>query len=153
MYAFIDKNTSDDLTLILKLKKSSFSIISIFLFALFTNASGQGSLNSSNMSFSNDPALTPILKAQSLFLAAVIISLIFFNYLPEPKKIILILFLLNFMIEFNFLRFTLKYFKKLNILFYIIGIFLINISIILGFLLGQERPVKTLFIKAELPKN
>ena len=51
------------------------------------------------------------------------------------------------MIEFNFLRFTLKYFKKINILFYIIGIFLINISIILGFLLGIFSIIRSIFSK------
>ena len=74
----MDKKTSDDLTLILKLKKSSSSIILIFLIALSTKASGQGSLYFSKISLSKDPALTPILNAQSLFLAAEIISLILY---------------------------------------------------------------------------
>ena len=64
----MDKKTSDDLTLTLKLKKSSSSIILIFLRALSTKASGHGSLYLSNISFSRDPAFTPILKAHSLFL-------------------------------------------------------------------------------------
>jgi hypothetical protein len=42
----------------------------IFLKALSTNASGQGSLYFSRISFSSEPALTPILIEQSLFLAA-----------------------------------------------------------------------------------
>ena len=67
LYAATDKNTSDDFTLTLKLKKSSSSIILMFLNALSTRASGQGSLYFSNMSFSKDPALTPIRIAQSLF--------------------------------------------------------------------------------------
>ena len=50
----------------------------IFLNALSTRASGQGSLYFSNKSFSNDPALTPILIEQLLFFAAEITSLIFF---------------------------------------------------------------------------
>ena len=50
----------------------------MFLMALSTNASGQGSLYFSNMSFSSEPAFTPILIAQSLFFAAEITSLIFF---------------------------------------------------------------------------
>ena len=78
LYAAIDKNTSDDLTLTLKLKKFSSSIILIFLKALSTRASGQGSLYFSKISFSKDPAFTPIRIAQSLFFAADIISLIFF---------------------------------------------------------------------------
>ena len=49
----------------------------IFLKALSTKASGQGSLNFSNISFSNDPAFTPILTEQSLFLAELRTSWIF----------------------------------------------------------------------------
>ena len=75
----------------------------------------------------------------------ILFCLIFFNYLEEPKKLILILFLLNIIIELNFLRFVLKYFKKLNILLYIIGIFLINISIIIGFLHGIINITKSAF--------
>ena len=47
-----------------KLKKSSFSNISMFLIALSTRASGQGSLYFSRISFSKDPALTPTLIEQ-----------------------------------------------------------------------------------------
>ena len=54
------------------------SKISIFLIALSTSASGQGSLNLSNISFSNEPALTPTLIEQLLSLADLIISIIFF---------------------------------------------------------------------------
>ena len=50
----------------------------IFLKALSTKASGQGSLNFSNKSFSRDPAFTPILIEQLLFLAADITSLILY---------------------------------------------------------------------------
>ena len=74
----IDKNTSEDLTLTLKLKKSSSSKILIFLNALSTKASGHGSLYFSRISFSREPALTPILIEQLLFFAADITSLIFF---------------------------------------------------------------------------
>ena len=74
----IDKKTSEDFTLILKSKKSSSSINFIFLIALSTSASGQGSLYFSRISFSRDPAFTPILIEQLLFFAAFTISLIFF---------------------------------------------------------------------------
>ena len=70
LYAAIDKKTSDDLTLILKLKKSLSSKIFIFLNALSTNASGHGSLYFSRISFSKEPAFTPILIEQLLSLAA-----------------------------------------------------------------------------------
>ena len=73
----MDKNTSDDFTLILKLKKFWSSKIFIFLKALSTNASGQGSLYFSNISFSKEPALTPILIEQLLSFAAFKTSWIF----------------------------------------------------------------------------
>ena len=69
---------SEDFTLILKLKKFSSSNNFILLTALSNKASGQGSLYFSNISFSSEPAFTPILIAQSLFFAAEITSLIFF---------------------------------------------------------------------------
>ena len=65
---------SDDLTLILKFKKSSSSKSLILLTALSTNASGQGSLYFSNNFFSKDPALIPTLIEQSWSLAALRIS-------------------------------------------------------------------------------
>ena len=77
-YAAIDKNTSEYLTLTLKFEKSISSIILIFLKALSTNASGHGSLYFSRISFSSDPALTPILIEQLLFFAAEITSAILF---------------------------------------------------------------------------
>ena len=45
--------------------------------ALSTRASGQGSLNFSKISFSNDPAFTPTLIEQLKSFAALIISFIF----------------------------------------------------------------------------
>ena len=72
----MDKKTSDDLTLTFKLKKSSFSNIFIFLSALSTKASGQGSLYFSKIFFSRDPAFTPILIEHPWSLAALITSFI-----------------------------------------------------------------------------
>ena len=65
---------SEDLTLILKLKKSLSSRSLILFWALSTNASGQGSLYFSNSFLSREPALTPIRIEQSLSLAALITS-------------------------------------------------------------------------------
>ena len=48
----------------------------MFLIALSTKASGQGSLYFFKISFSRDPALTPILIEQLLFFAAEITALI-----------------------------------------------------------------------------
>ena len=74
----IDKKISEDFTLIFKLLKFSSSRILIFLNALSTNASGQGSLNFSNISLSNEPAFTPTLIEQLLSFAAFTTSLILF---------------------------------------------------------------------------
>ena len=58
------KKISDALTLILKLFKFFSSNNVMFFFALSTSASGQGSLYFSNISFSKEPPLTPILIEQ-----------------------------------------------------------------------------------------
>ena len=71
----VAKKTSDDFTLILKLKKSSSSKSFILFIALSTNASGHGSLYFSSNFFSRDPELTPIRIEQSLSFAALRISL------------------------------------------------------------------------------
>ena len=47
-----------------------------------------------------------------------------------------ILFVSNLLIELNFLRFCMKHYKKLDLPIYIIGIFAVNISIVIGVLLG-----------------
>ena len=61
----IAKNTSEDLTLTLKLKKSLSSNNFILCSALSISASGHGSLYFSKIFFSKDPAFTPTLIAQS----------------------------------------------------------------------------------------
>ena len=61
---------SEDLTLILKLKKSLSSNNFILYSALSTKASGHGSLYFSNKVLSREPALTPILIEQLLSFAA-----------------------------------------------------------------------------------
>ena len=72
----MDRKTSDDLTLIFRFWKFSSSSILIFLRALSTNASGQGSLYFSKISFSKDPALTPTRIEQLWSIAAFTTSLI-----------------------------------------------------------------------------
>ena len=52
-----------------------------------------------------------------------------------------ILIFLNFLIEFNFLKFAMKYYKKQNLLIYLIGIYAINFSIIIGTVIGVFRLV------------
>ena len=69
-------------------KKFSSSKIFIFLKALSTKASGQGSLYFSRMSFSKDPALTPTLIDQLLSLAALTTSLILLRFPILPGLIL-----------------------------------------------------------------
>ena len=71
----------------------------------------------------------------SLTLLFLLLS-IFINF---SKIIIFILIFLNFVIEFNFIKFALKYYKKVNIPIYLIGIYAINISIIIGTIIGIFR--------------
>ena len=59
-----------------------------------------------------------------IFITVLIFSLIFSNYFEDSGKILFFLFFLNLVVEFDFLRFAMKYFKKKNILMYMIGIFL-----------------------------
>ena len=73
-----DKKTSDDFTLILKLKKSLSSNNLTLYIALSTIASGHGSLYFSKIDLSKDPALTPILIEQPKSFAALMTSIILF---------------------------------------------------------------------------
>ena len=88
LYACIDKKTSDDFTLTFKFWKFSSSSILIFLRALSTKASGQGSLFFSNIDLSNDPALTPTLIEQLWSTAALTTSLILFLFPMLPVFIL-----------------------------------------------------------------
>ncbi len=77
----------------------------MFLIALSTKASGQGSLCFSKISFSRDPALTPILIEQLLFFAAEITASIFFCSPIFPGLILkqVDLFSLILLFDYNFL--------------------------------------------------
>lgn len=81
----------------------------------------------------------------ALITLLIIFSLIFSNYFEDSRKILFFLFSLNLVIEFDFLRFAMKYFKKKNILMHIIGIFLTNLSIIGGSILGILNLIKIIF--------
>ena len=59
----------------------------MFLNALSTRASGQGSLYFSRISFSSDPAFTPTLIAQPLFFAALITSFIFVFFIFDTWEL------------------------------------------------------------------
>ena len=70
------------------------------------------------------------------FLILVIILSIFINKLIF---LITILFITNILFELSFLRFCMKHYKKIDLPIYIIGIFAVNISIIIGVVLGIYR--------------
>ena len=61
------------------------------------------------------------------------------NLINNSKIIIFILIILNFAIEYNFIKFALKYYKKENLVIYLLGIYAINFSIVFGTLLGIFR--------------
>jgi len=61
------------------------------------------------------------------------------SLIGSSKIIIFILIFLNFVIEFNFIKFALKYYKNVNLLICLLGIYAINLSIIFGAILGIFR--------------
>jgi len=71
----------------------------------------------------------------SLTLVVAIFSILFTKIIP----LLPILIFLNLLVEFNFLKFALKYYNKKNLIIYIFGIYAINLSIILGALIGIFR--------------
>ena len=68
-----------------------------------------------------------------------LILFLLLNIVDNSKIIIFILIFLNLAIEFNFIKFALKYYKKENLLIYLLGIYAINFSIMFGTLLGIFR--------------
>ena len=90
-------------------------------------------------------------QAFSAFITLLLIfSLIFFKYnffefSIDFKKFVLFLLVVNFLIEYDFLRFVFKYFSKAIFTLSLFGIFIINISIILGSILGIVNLLKFIF--------
>ena len=75
------------------------------------------------------------------------------SLIDSSKIIIFILIFLNFVIEFNFIKFALKFYKKENLLIYLLGIYAINFSIIFGTLLGIFRLFSLKKLKIYLNKK
>jgi hypothetical protein len=75
----------------------------------------------------------------TFFTSLTVLSLLLSVFINPLKITVFILILLNFLVEFNFLKFAIKYFKKENILIYLLGIYAINLSIIFGTILGIFR--------------
>ena len=59
-----------------------------------------------------------------------------FEFSIDFKKITVFLLLANFLIEYDFLRFVFKFFNIKTFFLSLFGIFIVNISIICGFMLG-----------------
>ncbi len=79
-------------------------------------------------------------QALSTFFTSLILITIFFSFLiPKLYFLLSILVFLNILVEFKFLKFALKFYKKKNFLIYLFGIYIVNISIILGTLIGISR--------------
>lgn len=73
--------------------------------------------------------------------------IIFFFNIEYFTEFLTILLFINLAVEFDFLKFALMNFKKKNIIMYPLGIFLINISIIIGFLLGTFNIIRSILIR------
>ena len=105
----------------------------------------------SRKKFESKGAFATLNQSISAFITALLILTIIISIFVNDLKIfIIILFIVNLLIEFNFLRFSIKYYKKKYLLINIFGIYLINISIIIGILLGIYR---LKFFKKKLIKN
>ena len=92
-------------------------------------------------------------QALSAFLTLLtLISLLLLNIIDDFKILILILIFLNFVVEFNFLKFALKYYKKQKLPIYLIGIYAINLSIIIGAIIGIFKMFSLKKLKLNLNK-
>ena len=72
----------------------------------------------------------------TLITSMLILVIILSIFINELSFLIMILFVANLLIELSFLRFCMKQYKKLDLPIYIIGIFAVNISIVIGVLWG-----------------
>ncbi len=71
----------------------------------------------------------------SLTLLIAILSI----FITNLNYILFLLILINFLIEFKFLKFAIKNYNKLNLPIYLLGIYSINFSIIFGVILGMFK--------------
>lgn len=87
--------------------------------------------------FESKGAFATLNQSFSTLITSLLILLIIFSpIINSVNNFILLLFIVNLLIELNFIIFCMKYYKKIDFLIYIFGIFLINISIIIGVLVG-----------------
>lgn len=90
--------------------------------------------------FESKGAFATFSQALSAFITLITLFLFLMSEaIDNSRTFILISILLNFIVEFNFLKFALKHYNKKNILVYLLGIYAVNFSIMLGTLLGIFR--------------
>ncbi len=91
----------------------------------------------SRKKFETKGAFATLNQSLSTFITALLIlGIILSFFIKDYKIVILILFIINLLVEFNFLRFSMKYYKKKYLPINILGIYAINVSIIVGVLIG-----------------
>ena len=91
----------------------------------------------SRKKFETKGAFATLNQSLSTFITALLILGIILSFFIKDYKIfILMLFIINLIVEFNFLKFSMKYYKKIYLPINILGIYAINISIIIGVLIG-----------------
>jgi len=97
----------------------------------------------SRKKFETKGAFATFNQALSAFFT-LLTTLSFFIFLYEENSypFFIVFFVINLLIEIDFLRFIMKFFKKKRILFYLLGIFIFNFCIIFGFILGFLNLVK-----------
>tara|TARA_A100001015_G_C14901499_1_gene676580 strand:- start:84 stop:1100 length:1017 start_codon:yes stop_codon:yes gene_type:complete len=78
----------------------------------------------------------------ALFTLLTSISLFLFIYQEKSYLFFSIFFVINLLIELQFLKFAMKYFAKKRILLYLLGIFIFNFCIIFGSILGIFNLIK-----------
>ena len=91
----------------------------------------------SRKKFESTGAFATLNQSLSVLITSLLISVIFLStFTNKFNFLIIILFVTNLLIELNFLRFCMKHYKKIDFPIYIIGIFAVNISIVIGVIMG-----------------
>ena len=105
----------------------------------------------SRKKFESKGAFATLNQSLSTMITAILflVSIVSF-FIDDLKFLISILFITNLLIEFNFLRFSIKHYKKIYLPINILGIYAINMSIIIGILIGTY---KIIFLKKIVNKN
>jgi len=94
----------------------------------------------SRKKFETKGAFATLNQSLSAFITALQFLVIILSYFINGFiYLMIILFILNLLVEFDFFRFAMKFYKKITLPLYIFGIYAVNISIIIGVLIGIYR--------------